>query len=281
MADCIFCNQNKVSKEHLWGAWWQKYYPPNQQDHLTRGRHTITVRNSNDEITAVKGLFSNVGDPLGKTTKAVCQNCNNTWMSQIEDDMKKTFHKLFIDEEESISTNDILSLQKWMYLKFCLIDRAYSSQNSLVPNYLPNSKKIKEKISLIRKENWRKFLNGNDIPNEFRFFSARATGEWKIGSFNTIPLIMMTKDNLLDIKLMDTCMFFNGHFIGVITSNDSVINFLNNNEKTQGLLLLDSQSINFNTNKTVSGRELEELTLSKLEETITGIKLRRNFSKTK
>lgn len=158
MANCIFCNYKKVSKEHLWGAWWNDYYPSSEKDLLTRDGHTITVWNSDNDLIEEKGLFSNVGDPLAKTTKVVCQNCNNTWMSQIEKDMKKTFHTLFINEEENISTDHIFSLKKWMYLKFCLINRAYSSQNSLIPNDLSNSKEIKEKINLIREKKWKSFL---------------------------------------------------------------------------------------------------------------------------
>ncbi|NRR93535.1 hypothetical protein HSX10_18335 [Winogradskyella undariae] len=279
MANCIFCNNKKISKEHLWGAWWQDYYPASEKDLLTRDGHTITARNSNNDIISEKGLFSNVGDPLAKTTKVVCQNCNNTWMSAIEEDMKKTFHKLFINEEDIISSDDILRLKKWMYLKFCLIDRAYSKQNSLVSSSLSNSKEIKEQINLIRKENWKGFLNGINLPNEFRFFIARATGELKIGSFNYIPLIMLEKDNLLNIKLIDTCMFFNGHFLGILTSNDIVIKFLNNNEKFKGLLPLVNDTIKFITNKKVSARELEDSILCELEKNIIGRKLRRNFSK--
>ena len=279
MANCIFCNHNKVSKEHLWGAWWQDYYPASKHDLLKRDGHTITVRNSNDDLIAEKGLFSNVGDPLAKTTKVVCQNCNNTWMSQIEENMKKTFHTLFIDEEESVFADKILSLQKWMYLKFCLLDRAYSRQDSLISSTLPNSIEIKEKFNLMRKENWKNFLNGKNIPNEFRFFIARSK-DWKIGAFNHIPLplIVMNEDNTLDIKLMDTCMFFNGHFIGILSSYDCVINFLNNNQKFQGLLSLDSTDRKFDVNHKIFGRDLEDSILSKIEEISNGGRLRRNFS---
>lgn len=88
---------------------------------------------------------------------------------------------------------------------------------------------------------------------------------------------MIKKNNTLDIKLIDTCMFFNGHFIGVLTNNDSIIQSLKDNEKFQGLLLLDNKTTNFNIIEKVSGRELEDTTLSKLEKNI-GRKLRRNFS---
>lgn len=278
MANCIFCNSNNVSKEHLWGRWWKDYYPPSEKDLLIRDTHKITVRNSNNELITKKGIFSNVGDPLGKTTKVVCQNCNNTWMSAIENEMKSSFHKLFIDEEEDLSSDDILNLKKWMYLKFCLISRAYTKIDSLISNSLNNSEKIKEKINLIQLEYWNSFLNGNNLPSEFQFYCARAKAEFKIGSFNYIPLFKAQRANLLNIEIVDTCMLINGHFIGIVTNSKTIINSINSNENLKGLLPLTNDTYKFTYDNKVNPRELENDILTILEEIKGGIKLRRNFS---
>ncbi|MEM5564649.1 hypothetical protein WNY78_06020 [Psychroserpens sp. AS72] len=279
MANCIFCNCKKVSKEHLWGKWWTEYYPPSKKSMLIRDDHTITKRDSNNEVIEEKGQFSNVGNSMTKTTKVVCENCNNTWMSQIENDMKKAFHSIYIKKKETISTNSELSIRKWMYLKYCLIDRAYSDQSSMISSKLPNFLQIKEKIEFQRTECWSQFLEGKVIPSEFHFFIARSTKDCKFGSFNHLPLMLMDRNNSLNVNIVDTCMFFNGHFIGIVTSHDGIAKHLLNYTKDENLnpfRLLNMNTQELPIDFEVHGSVLEEEVLSILENKLNR-KLRRNF----
>ena len=276
MANCIFCDNKKISKEHLWGAWWKDYYPPSEQDKLIRDSHTITKYDSNNEEVDAKGQFSNVGAPLSATTKVVCEKCNNTWMSQIEAGMKKVFQALYKNNESKISREYSLKIRKWMYLKFCLLDRSYSDFPSTPPK---SSNLTKDQVKSIRASRWVDFNGGDNVPEYFNFFISRSTSNYRIGAFNHIPQLFYEVNNLSKWYMADTCMFFNGDFIGIMTDNPNVKKYMFEYE-SYGLLnpykQLNNEIQQFYSGNKIYGGILEEGVLSILEKGGTS-PLRRNF----
>src|SRR5271154_5981831 len=74
--ECAFCPETaNRSGEHLWSNWINDLVP---------GRKKFTIRDENGNI--VREWQSK---ELDWKAKVVCQRCNNTWMSDIENDHAK------------------------------------------------------------------------------------------------------------------------------------------------------------------------------------------------
>lgn len=284
MPSCIFCNSNDSSKEHLWGAWWQDYYPPKQADRLQRGTHTITTRSDSDVYKRTKGQFSNVGAPISHTTKVVCEECNTGWMSIIESDMKEAFHSLYIENNDIVSPDFAVAIKKWMFLKFCLLDRSYSAQDVLIPSNTINASLLPPILNNKRTTRWLEFEKGTTIPSSYRFYITRSTNEhFKIGSFNHIPMPLFQELNTSEpsVSLFDTCMFFNGHFIGVVTNHpilkEHLSNILLKKINPEPFIEVNDSNPCMPKNSCIHGSQFEEMILSKLEGENTNF-YRRNFA---
>lgn len=66
-SQCLFCNRQAGSREHLWAAWIHKRIPRRQPIRIAFADRPVTISN-NPEITV----------------KTVCGTCNNGWMSSLE-----------------------------------------------------------------------------------------------------------------------------------------------------------------------------------------------------
>lgn len=69
---CIFCNNESGSEEHFWPAWVHRFIKESKIE-----LHGLRVQRGNEPET--------ITDNLEKTINTVCQTCNNTWMSGVED----------------------------------------------------------------------------------------------------------------------------------------------------------------------------------------------------
>lgn len=74
---CIFCDSKADSKEHIFPKWAAPFFPE-------LGRAHITFLNGTD---AQDGLLHRPG-AQSSTLKVVCQYCNNSWMSRIQDEAR-------------------------------------------------------------------------------------------------------------------------------------------------------------------------------------------------
>jgi hypothetical protein len=71
MNECAFCDyKGKLSAEHIASQWMQELFP---------GRRTAWLKN--DKMKERKQFET---DTMDWKAKVVCENCNNTWMSDIE-----------------------------------------------------------------------------------------------------------------------------------------------------------------------------------------------------
>ena len=57
------------------------------------------------------------GDPASKKIKAVCKNCNNTWMSRIEEIAKPILSPLIMGQDAILSPSDQIAIVQWAVLK--------------------------------------------------------------------------------------------------------------------------------------------------------------------
>lgn len=71
MKECAFCPETaNLSLEHLWSDWMNDLFP---------GKKRFTRKNEKGEI-----ISQFISPDLNWKARVVCKKCNNTWMSQIE-----------------------------------------------------------------------------------------------------------------------------------------------------------------------------------------------------
>ena len=88
---CIFCgNDGKKSQEHIWGKWIKKHVAPTMNKH---GVVTHIIDNPGKEARSTQRIRA--GDPISSSVPIVCVSCNNTWLSNIQEDAKSHLIPLF------------------------------------------------------------------------------------------------------------------------------------------------------------------------------------------
>ena len=159
---CFFCGGTPLSKEHLWGRWlYERHRNPTQDVSKARGSHTVTEYSPQHRATASKGIFRNSGHPLSTTTKSVCRDCNNTWMSGIEKEMKPCFEQLVSGHPPNISRDDCRAISLWSFLKQCLWERAFPAP--AIELAFQNTTFPMEELQKARATRWRDFYRTRDL----------------------------------------------------------------------------------------------------------------------
>jgi hypothetical protein len=81
---CIFCQLPKpMSREHIWGDWLKAYIPPKMNKHSMQA-----VRVNRPDEPTTGNIYLKAGDPLRSKVKVVCVDCNNQWLSDIQNRAK-------------------------------------------------------------------------------------------------------------------------------------------------------------------------------------------------
>jgi hypothetical protein len=268
---CIFCGNPKVSKEHLFGAWWKKYYPTQKIDHNRVIRHQVTLVDKSGKPFVGAGIFQNVGPLLSRTTKVVCKNCNNEWGSSIEKAMEASFISNYLGNE-IITSDNAISIRRWMFLKFCLHMRAYQADISGISLLSEKSiAAIRNSRADIYEEIWKKFRHGDYIPSEYRFYISKGQHPLQVGIFNyaSLDILSVISDTYTDYSLSLTCLFSVGEFIGFVTNDIGIIEAISNaTHKTKSNKIvyeLNSGIEDGPINNTVKYSFIEEYVLSTLE----------------
>lgn len=79
---CVFCQRNEpLSAEHVFPRWTQPFLAESQDDEGTHTRITIRAGQADD-------TRSHRGKPATLTVRSVCADCNNGWMSRLEEQAK-------------------------------------------------------------------------------------------------------------------------------------------------------------------------------------------------
>lgn len=82
---CAFCGATASKKgEHFWPAW--------AKDLLPNSERKVRAKIKNDEVVDFK---DQPGAVKTIQIRAVCEECNNTWMSQLEQETKPALEVLF------------------------------------------------------------------------------------------------------------------------------------------------------------------------------------------
>jgi len=107
--ECAFCPATaNLSAEHLWGQWMGRLFP---------GRKRFTSKNQKGEI--IREWSS---DKLDWTARVVCEQCNNTWMSDIESQAKPVLSQFILGEAQAISQSQADSIALFAFKSAVIFD---------------------------------------------------------------------------------------------------------------------------------------------------------------
>lgn len=123
---CVFCKKKSPSAEHIFPQWLGKIlsYPTSSS---TFARTLTTATHDKFKRTVIPKNTSNHAS--GQTTKKVCIECNNQWLSQIESTVQPVFSRIIRSEKTVINKKDQENLAKWAFLlaiKWDLMEQAIS-----------------------------------------------------------------------------------------------------------------------------------------------------------
>jgi hypothetical protein len=108
---CVFCKRSppdiKMSQEHIWSDWLQDILP----DFGAR-----TEQYTPDLENEPHSSISKQGSVGTKKVKAVCEQCNNEWMSKIVNDAKPIARKLVLGEAVELNLDAQKKIVDWVAL---------------------------------------------------------------------------------------------------------------------------------------------------------------------
>lgn len=118
---CLFCPSVDTSKEHIFPKWLRPYLKE------TAFEGTQFSKFGDESLKKVMGSATSQGkkeSSHGYTVKIVCNNCNNTWMSQLESEVKPIItngNKLIDKIPNNISRKDAEIISLWLIVKSLLL----------------------------------------------------------------------------------------------------------------------------------------------------------------
>jgi hypothetical protein len=165
VTECVFCGNKPVTAEHVWGDWLNKKYKNNNPK--ARVSHRVISNIPGTPISDSRGRLDNSGSSLSKKYKAVCAECNNTWMSRIESKFKLVFEKMQQDSEVLLDFSEVATVRNWCYLKLLIQESIWLSDSSLTGEGRTVHSYI---FARLREE----FAKTQIIPSDCNFFICRA-----------------------------------------------------------------------------------------------------------
>ena len=104
---CIFCGKTGVTKEHVWPAWLMPYLPSGAVNHesLNEIRHRTHVEQE---------IKKHSGSPHSGRLRIVCGECNNGWMSRLQNETKPILLPMVLGETTTLNRKQLETLGAWV-----------------------------------------------------------------------------------------------------------------------------------------------------------------------
>lgn len=107
---CLFCNNIPLTKEHVLPQW---------------------LRNHYSEVSVINEFTSNhkqwITQPFDLTAKVVCKNCNEGWMSDLEDDFRPIFNEMLALRDLMIDEPKQSIIALWVQKTVLMLNQATPS----------------------------------------------------------------------------------------------------------------------------------------------------------
>ena len=110
---CAFCSQTAdITGEHLWSAWAGKMFGER--------KYTFTRKELDGTVITWKERH------LSPTTKVVCRDCNNGWMSELENQAKSIVGDMVYQcALTTLHAKDIATIAVWAYTKGIVAEHSH------------------------------------------------------------------------------------------------------------------------------------------------------------
>lgn len=140
---CIFCDRNADSAEHIWPVWMHPLLPvhPGRHDRKLFEFHPSTGKRES-------GPAGRQGDLRTVRIRAVCKNCNETWMSRLETAARPLLSPMALGQQVNLDTAAQEIVARWIALKIMVSehsrgdmslttqeDRTLFKDEGLIPSY--------------------------------------------------------------------------------------------------------------------------------------------------
>lgn len=172
---CIFCGKTPLTKEHFWPSWMGGIL---KQTYLTlsgKNKHQVetiefTAYEQNKFIATTNQTNTISGLPESKKYKVVCAECNNGWMSVIDQQASSILPQLILNQNTTIGDAQMKVISKWLYLKFIIRE---SSKDVQVIN---KQQRIDFYMTQKVPSSWKMWIGKVDPPNWERYCYRTSVG---------------------------------------------------------------------------------------------------------
>jgi hypothetical protein len=107
---CIFCGRPGLTKEHMWADWLRNYIPRERQEHRV-GSTNISLAQHEDSVQ--DRIERRSGDPHSRRIRCVCRECNNGWMSQLQEAAKPFLVPMLTGQKVALYESGKTTLASW------------------------------------------------------------------------------------------------------------------------------------------------------------------------
>lgn len=220
---CIFCghNRNKLSKEHIFPDWL------GTGNHVEMGVDGFSIRFQEYSYEPVSGkrivnefrrpIIRN-GDPHKHKLEVVCEECNNEWMSELQNEAKPLLLGLLSGELNTLNQEQRNMLTKWVTM-FTMVSEFINRDNIVISQEARSA-----------------FKETRAVPKELMVSVAKYTGKKMKGSIPTFLGNSRRTGPMYDYSLEKNdfrgSMFAIGKALFIVTvmpeflySNKTVLNF--------------------------------------------------------
>src|SRR5215469_6213936 len=123
---CIFCGKKPLTKEHVWPKWLRPYVPHDLKNFETADAAI--------EIDSVSPKFKKIdGDPRNRAVRVVCAECNNGWMSQLQEAVKPLLLPLVKGESVDLWPKRLSVLAAWCAMSVMCGEYIMDGKGGVIP----------------------------------------------------------------------------------------------------------------------------------------------------
>jgi len=139
---CLFCQSDNISKEHIFPIWIRPFLQETTFD------GTLFTNFGNESLERIMESATTKGkkeSSHGYTAKLACINCNNTWMSKLENEAKDILvskNQLVDSVPADISLGDAQTLSLWLITRALLLANKIYSNVHLIKKHIFEDLKI-------------------------------------------------------------------------------------------------------------------------------------------
>jgi hypothetical protein len=97
-----------MTREHIWGDWLKAFVRRDMNKHHFHAQRINRPGAAPTSITSLKA-----GDPLNSKVRVVCRSCNNTWLSQLQEQAKPFLVPLIRGDRTALGRNGQERVAAW------------------------------------------------------------------------------------------------------------------------------------------------------------------------